>query len=115
VVRLDTLSDTALGILSRLLADDLVTNWILQNVVEEREARATGRHTFPLEIPVLTPEDARILNRHLILGAHILEDLVYQPHADAGPDEPFLEGACFLCGVSEALGKHLVAGAGKLQ
>jgi hypothetical protein len=98
-----------------LLVDDPVTNWVLQNVVEEREARATGRHTFPLEIPVLTPEDARILNRHLILGARILEDLVCQKHADAGPDEPFLEGARFLCALSEDLGKHLVAGAGKLQ
>jgi hypothetical protein len=116
MVKLDGLSNDALGILVRLLSDDEpVTDWVLQNLVQERDARAAGGHAFPLEIPVMSLEDARILNRHLIVAAHTLEDLVYQPHGDNAPDAPFLEGARFLAQVSEDLGKHALAGAGTLQ
>ena len=119
MVRLDGLSDSALGILVRLLADDPVTAWVLDAVAQEREARTSGTHGFPLEIPVLTLEDARILNRHLIMGAHTLEDLVYTPHAvhadDAAIDKSFLDAARFLSQISEDLGKHFLEGAGKLQ
>ena len=118
MIMISGLSDQCLIILIRLLSDDddHVTSWILERLIEERQARAAGGHAFPLEVPVLNLEDARILNRHLIVAAHVLEDLGWQPHADNAPNEPFLDGARFLAQVSEDLGKLAVAGSsGKLS
>jgi hypothetical protein len=115
MVRFDGLSNEALGILVRLLADDPVTGWVLETLNAERQARAAGQHAFPLQIPVMPLEDAQILNRHLIAAAHTLEGLVYGPHDDDGPDAPFLAGAGFLAKVSEDLGKRALAGADKTQ